>query len=133
MSTWPWPKPTQPTLWPHSFGQIYIKDDPLTIGLELSSELVSYAQGITTSAFVEELILFEPFTFVFTNKAYNGSTLVVLASNPTLHKYRELLIVDGTRVFHLAHELVSYLTYAYNSISGDYTIGVDMVVLHYYL
>ncbi|KAK4424956.1 Dirigent protein 21 [Sesamum alatum] len=99
--------------------------------LELSSELIGYAQGITASASVEELILFEPFTFVFTNKAYNESTLAVLGNNPMLHKYRELPIVGGTGVFRLARGLVSYQTYAYNNTSGDGTIEVDMVVLHY--
>ncbi|KAL0377157.1 UNVERIFIED_CONTAM: Dirigent protein 21 [Sesamum calycinum] len=41
---------------PTLFGLVYIKDDPLTVGPELSSELIGYAQGITASASLEELI-----------------------------------------------------------------------------
>ncbi|KAL0434006.1 UNVERIFIED_CONTAM: Dirigent protein 21 [Sesamum latifolium] len=117
--------------WVQNLNQATQKDDPLTLGPELSSELIGYAQGITTSTSVEELILFEPFTFVFTNKAYNESTLAVLGSTPMLQKYRELPIVGGTGVLRLARGLISYQAYAYNSTSGDGTIEVDMVVLHY--
>ncbi|KAL2231998.1 UNVERIFIED_CONTAM: hypothetical protein Sindi_1379800 [Sesamum indicum] len=66
---------------PMLFGLVYINDDPLTIDPELS-ELIGCAQGITASASVEELILFKPFTSVFTNKAYNGSTPSVAGQHP---------------------------------------------------
>ncbi|KAL0413708.1 UNVERIFIED_CONTAM: hypothetical protein Sradi_1572500 [Sesamum radiatum] len=41
---------------PTLFGLVYIKEVPLTIGAELSSELVGYTQGITVSAHYKKIV-----------------------------------------------------------------------------
>lgn len=112
------------------FGLVVIKDDPLTLGPELSSTHIGYAQGMSASSSLEDVVLSEQFTFFFTDEVHNGSTLAVLGRNPILHKYREMPVVGGTGVFRLARGVVTYQTYFYNSTSGDASVEADVVVFH---
>ncbi|KAK4414484.1 Dirigent protein 19 [Sesamum alatum] len=107
---------TSPSL--TGFGFVIIKDDPLTLGPELSSTLIGYAQGLSATASLGDVSVAEASTFVFTD----GSTVAVLGSNFILHEYRELAVVGGSGVFRLARGVISYRTFFYNASSGDATI-----------
>ncbi|KAL0429234.1 UNVERIFIED_CONTAM: Dirigent protein 2 [Sesamum radiatum] len=112
------------------FGFLVIKDDPLTLGPELSSTHIGYAQGMSALASLEDVALAESFTFVFTDGAHNGSTVAVLGSNFILHEYREMPVVGGSGVFRLARGVVTYRTVFYNT-NGDAAVEVNLVALHF--
>lgn len=118
---------TSPTL----FGFSSIMDDPLTVGPEFSSKPVGRVQGLYASASFKEFSLLCAMTMIFTDEKYNGSTLSILGSNPTLHKHREMPIVGGTGVFRLARG-VAVLTYYYFDVpGGNATVEYNVIVQHY--
>ncbi|KAL0464452.1 UNVERIFIED_CONTAM: Dirigent protein 4 [Sesamum latifolium] len=116
---------------PTDFGFLVIKDDPLTLGPELSSTHIGYAQGMSATASLEDVTLAEAFTFVFTDGAHNGSTVALLGSNFILHEHREVAVVGGSGVFRLARGVVSYRTVFYNTSNGDAAVEVNLVALHF--
>ena len=118
---------TSPTL----FGYSAIMDDPLTEGPEFTSKPVGRVQGLYASASFSEFSLLCAMTLVFTNDKYNGSTLSVLGSNPTMHQHREMPVVGGTGVFRLARG-IAMLTYIYFDVpGGNATVEYNVIVQHY--
>ncbi|KAG6406264.1 hypothetical protein SASPL_133864 [Salvia splendens] len=81
---------------PPYFGVLTITDDPLTVGPEISSKRVGYAQGFYATSSLEEVSMLMGVTFIFTDGEYNGSTLDILGRNPIGERYRELPIVGGS-------------------------------------
>ncbi|KAL0397594.1 UNVERIFIED_CONTAM: Dirigent protein 21 [Sesamum calycinum] len=116
---------------PTDFGSLFIKDDPLTLGPELSSTQVGYAQGMSATVSIRNAAIVESFTFVFTDGAHNGSTVAVLGINFLLHEYREMAVVGGSGVFRLARGVVSYRTVFYNISTGDASVEVNLVASHF--
>lgn len=118
---------TSPTI----FGLLDTRDDPLTAGPEETSARLGYAQGISAAASLEEISSFDPYTFVFTNKEYNGSTLAVIGSCPILSPSCEAAVVGGTGDFRLARGVVTARTYYLNFTTGKASLEVDIVALYY--
>ncbi|KAH6759760.1 hypothetical protein C2S51_016709 [Perilla frutescens var. frutescens] len=116
---------------PMGFGSAVIKDDPMTVGPELSSTHIGYSQGLSATSSLEDIVLTEYFTLYFTDPTRNGSTLAILGSNPLLHKYREMPIVGGTGVFRLARGIATYQTYFYNATTREACVEADLVVFHF--
>ncbi|XP_057807746.1 pterocarpan synthase 1-like [Salvia miltiorrhiza] len=112
---------------PNSFGLTVIRDDPLTVGPEMSSAHIGYAQGMSATVSLEEVVLVDYFTLSFGD----GSSLAVVGSNAIFHEYRELPIVGGTGAFRLARGVVTFQTYFFNATTRDASIQADAVVFHY--
>lgn len=118
---------TSPTL----FGFSSIMDDPLTDGPEFSSKPVGRVQGLYASASFKEFSLLCAMTLIFTDGKYNGSTLSILGSNPTLHKHREMPVVGGTGVFRLARGVAVLTYYFFDVAGGNATVEYNVLVQHY--
>ncbi|KAL2460047.1 Dirigent protein 11 [Abeliophyllum distichum] len=115
---------------PTVFGAVFVMDDPLTEGPEPDSKIVGRAQGIYSSASMEEIGFLMILNFVFTNGKYNGSSLSVLGHNPIFHKYREMPIIGGSDAFRLARGIATAKTYRLNN-AGDAIVEYNVMVLHY--
>nr|WCZ54768.1 dirigent protein 14 [Phryma leptostachya subsp. asiatica] len=116
---------------PTFFGLLDTRDDPLTVGPQDSSQIIGYAQGISAAASLEKISSYDPYTFVFTNKKYNGSTLAVLGSCPLFDPSCEAAVVGGSGVFRLARGFVTTTTYYSNFTTGKASLEVNVVALHY--
>lgn len=116
---------------PTLFGYSAIMDDPLTEGPEFSSKPVGRVQGLYASASFKEFSLLCAMTLVFTDEKYNGSTLSILGSNPTMHQHREMPVVGGTGVFRMAQG-IAMLTYIFFDVpGGNATVEYNVIVQHY--
>lgn len=115
---------------PTVFGAVFIMDDPLTEGPEPSSKIVGRAQGIYSSASMDEICFLMTLNFVFTNGQYNGSSLSVLGYNPIFSKYREMPILGGSGHFRLARGIATAKTYQLSD-SGNAIVEYNVMVLHY--
>ncbi|KAL8496058.1 hypothetical protein ACS0TY_019966 [Phlomoides rotata] len=116
---------------PTFFGLLDTREDPLTAGPEEESARVGYAQGISAAASLEEISSFDPYTFVFTNKEYNGSTLAVIGSCPILSPSCEAAVIGGSGVFRLARGVATARSYYLNFTSGKASVEINIVALHY--
>ncbi|XP_047938696.1 dirigent protein 1-like [Salvia hispanica] len=78
------------------FGTVFVFDDPLTEGPNLSSRAVGRAQGMATYAEVEDLAQLVVYNYFFTEGRYNGSTLNVIGRDMPRLPERNLSVVGGT-------------------------------------
>ncbi|KAI3407249.1 Dirigent protein, partial [Psidium guajava] len=101
------------------FGSVYVIDDPLTKGPKMSSKIVGRAQGIYSSASLNDLGLLMVQNYVFTQGKYNGSTLSVLGRNAVLSNVREMPIVGGSGLFRFARGYAQARTHTVNFQTGD--------------
>lgn len=115
---------------PTLFGLIGAIDDPLTKGPGRDSMIVGRAEGLITSASLEETAYHMTLSFVFTGGRYNGSSLSVVGHNPFYHEYRELPVVGGSGDFRLARGSALLRTYSFEK-TGDAVVEYNIVVLHY--
>lgn len=115
---------------PTLFGGVAVIDDWLTEGPEATSKMVGKAQGLYTSACLEEPHLLMAMTLVFSSGEYNGSTLSVVGINAVFHNVRELPIVGGTGLFRLARGYALAHTYFYDQATGNAIVGYNVTVFH---
>jgi len=114
------------------FGSIFIFDDPLTVGPNLTSKTIGKAQGLYGSASQEEFALLMVMNFVFTEGKYNGSTISILGRNAgATVKVRELPVVGGSGLFRFARGYALATTHEVNLKTGDAIIEYNLYVLHY--
>lgn len=113
------------------FGSLATGDDPMTVGPEFESKRLGFFRGLYGATSFEEFDLMTAMSFVFTEGINNGSSLSVLGHNLAGHLYREIPVVGGSGRFRLARGIVTFQTYYFNSTSGNATIEVDVVLLHY--
>ncbi|XP_068658224.1 dirigent protein 22-like [Aristolochia californica] len=114
-----------------NFGSVIMIDDPLTEGPERSSKLVGRAQGLYTSASLDDVVLFTSMTFAFTTGKYNGSTLSILGRNAVFTGVREMPVVGGTGLFRWARGYSLARTYFSDIKVGNAVLEFDVYVLHY--
>ncbi|KAJ3671672.1 hypothetical protein LUZ60_007751 [Juncus effusus] len=106
------------------FGAVVVIDDPLTVGPELSTDLIGRAQGMYTFADSKELGALMTMNFVFTKGEYNGSTISIFGRNHILSAVREMSIVGGTGVFRMARGYAHASTNA-TANSVEYNLFVN--------
>ncbi|KAL4187893.1 hypothetical protein AMTRI_Chr09g41300 [Amborella trichopoda] len=114
---------------PTSFGSVYVADDPLTEGPNLTSKLIGRAQGIQAACSKTEFSLIMALNFVFTDGEFNGSTLTVVGRNPILQDVREMSVVGGNGVFRLAQGYAQLRTILL--ATGSLTVEYNVTVIHY--
>ncbi|XP_074353049.1 dirigent protein 21-like [Apium graveolens] len=113
------------------FGLVQVMDDPLTVGPELSSKQVGRAQGIYSSASLNELGLLMVLNYVFTEGKYNGSTLSILGRNAALSAVREMPVVGGSGLFRFARGYAQAKTFSFDVKTGDAVVEYNVYVFHY--
>ncbi|XP_057807744.1 dirigent protein 21-like [Salvia miltiorrhiza] len=116
---------------PTLFGLLDTRDDPVTVGPEKSSERVGYAQGISAAASLQEISSFDPFTILFTNREFNGSTLAVMGSCPLSSPACEAAVIGGSGFFRLARGVLTTKAYYLNFTTGAASVEINAMLLHY--
>ncbi|KAH6777020.1 hypothetical protein C2S52_007552 [Perilla frutescens var. hirtella] len=102
-----------------SFGQIKVYDDRATAEPDINSEEVARAQGLATSADLQNRAVAMNLNFVLTSGEFNGSTISVVGRNQVGNPSREMTVVGGTVPFRSARGYVVTSTYF---DSADYSI-----------
>ncbi|KAK8914058.1 hypothetical protein KSP39_PZI023994 [Platanthera zijinensis] len=113
------------------FGAVFVIDDPLTVGPEMSSGIVGRAQGLYASAALETVGILMAMNFVFVEGKYNGSTVAVMGRNQVFATVREMPIVGGSGLFRLARGYVQARTHYFDAKSGDAVVEYNCYVIHY--
>ncbi|XP_024986175.1 dirigent protein 22-like [Cynara cardunculus var. scolymus] len=113
------------------FGDITMIDNPLTIGPERTSRLVGRAQGMYTSASLNEMGLLMVMNYVFVEGKYNGSTLSIMGRNPVMSTVREMPVVGGSGLFRFSRGYAQARTHTFNMSNGDAVVEFNVYVLHY--
>ncbi|ERN13407.1 dirigent protein 22 [Amborella trichopoda] len=113
---------------PTSFGSIYVHDDLLTEGPNLTSKLIGTVQGIEVVSSQTELSVTMALNFVFTGGEFNGSTLTVVGRNPILQDVREMPVVGGNGVLRLAQGYALLRTISFDAAAV--TVEYNVTVIH---
>ncbi|GLJ12054.1 hypothetical protein SUGI_0182970 [Cryptomeria japonica] len=87
---------------PLGFGTVFVIDDPVTVGPDISSMYLGRAQGILVNSELKGTSFHLAFTIVFGSGKYNGSTLEIQGADPFKQKQREISVVGGTGMFRYA-------------------------------
>ncbi|KAA8524701.1 hypothetical protein F0562_011124 [Nyssa sinensis] len=104
--------------WFLQFGTIYAVDELLTEQYDSNSTQVGRAHGIYVNSALDGSDLHFLMSLVFTNKAFNGSTLEIQGADRVFQKYREVSVVSGTGKFRLARGKLLLLDIGNNAISS---------------
>ncbi|KAL3754462.1 hypothetical protein ACJRO7_001661 [Eucalyptus globulus] len=107
-------------LWTFSqFGTVFVTDDFITETPDPNSPMVGRGQGMYVTSALDGSSTHAMFSIVFTNQAYNGSTLEIQGTAKQFEAVREYSVVGGTGKFRFAR---GYTTFE--------TISVDMPQAH---
>ncbi|XVE93801.1 hypothetical protein REPUB_Repub01dG0226300 [Reevesia pubescens] len=104
---------------PAPFGSVFATDDPLTVGPDLTSEVIGNAQGLWVSTGQDVLTLVVYLDIGFTQGEFNGSSISVFSRNPITQTERELAVVGGRGKFKMAKGFAHLKSYFVNFTSGD--------------
>lgn len=115
---------------PSTFGALVMIDDPLTEGPDNSSKVIGHAQGMYGFADQQQYALLMAMNFVFSEGAYNGSTLSVMGRNPVMEQVRELAIIGGTGVFRFASGYAQAKTITMMDPNGATIVEYNVYVSH---
>ena len=116
---------------PAPFGSVLAVDDPITLGPDLTSEIIGNAQGlwVSTGQDVPSLVVY--LDFGFTQGKFNGSSFSVFSRNPITQKKRELAVVGGRGKFRMATGFAQLKTYFGNITSGDAIVEYNVTLIHH--
>ncbi|XP_020107380.1 dirigent protein 22-like [Ananas comosus] len=112
------------------FGTIVMIDDPLTVGPELSTELVGRAQGFYAFSGKDSFGLLMAMTFVFTQGKYTNNTIVIMGRNDVVSEVREMAVVGGSGPFRHATGYAQARTHTLDNNTGDAIVQYDVFVTH---
>ncbi|KAF7848276.1 hypothetical protein BT93_L2142 [Corymbia citriodora subsp. variegata] len=113
------------------FGTVYVTDDPITETPDPTSAMVGRAQGMYVISALDGSTSHAMFSIVFTNRAYNGSTLQIQGTGQQLEVGSEYSVVAGTGKFRFARGYVKFETIyvdaprAYSVIRCNVTVRLD--------
>ncbi|KAH1040415.1 hypothetical protein J1N35_042158 [Gossypium stocksii] len=112
------------------FGGVIAFDDPLTVGPDITSEVIGNAQGLWVSTGKDVLTLMAYLDIGFTKGEFNGSSISVLSRNPITESERELAVVGGKGKFRMAKGYAQLKTYSVNFKTGDAIVEYNVTVIH---
>ncbi|XP_058782659.1 dirigent protein 11-like [Vicia villosa] len=114
----------------NGFGSVFMMDDAMTEGPELSSKQIGRAQGLIGLSSLHDIAECMLINLVFDEGSYGGSTLSMLGRNPISKQNRETSIVGGTGVFRFARGFA--IANSVNSISTPqhYIVEYNITVSH---
>ncbi|WVZ53044.1 hypothetical protein U9M48_004035 [Paspalum notatum var. saurae] len=109
------------------FGDMYIIDDPLKEGPDMTSSAVGRAQGFYLfAAQTADQALLLSGNMVFTAGKHNGSSIALLGRDAILDEVRELPVVGGTGGFRGATGYGLIRTHSVNFTNGNAVLKIDM-------
>ncbi|KAJ4705528.1 Dirigent protein [Melia azedarach] len=114
------------------FSQVYVMDDPLTVGPDINSKRIGSAQGIYASADQKEVGLLMVLNYAFTEGEFNGSTLSILGRNAIFSAVREMSIVGGSGIFRFARGYAQARTHFFDPKTLNAVVEYNVYVFHYY-
>uniref|UniRef100_A0A5B7BXQ9 Dirigent protein n=1 Tax=Davidia involucrata TaxID=16924 RepID=A0A5B7BXQ9_DAVIN len=117
--------------WILGFGTVYAVDEPLTEQYDQNSTQVGRAHGIYVNSALDGSDLHFLMSLVFTNKAFNGSTLEIQGADRFYQKYREVSVVSGTGKFRLARGYAILETVYLDLVNFNAIIRWNLTVYHY--
>ncbi|XVE51985.1 hypothetical protein DITRI_Ditri02bG0083600 [Diplodiscus trichospermus] len=113
------------------FGTLAVADDLMTEGPEPTSAVVGRGQGISIAISLDGVNAYVSFSLVFTNEAYNGSTIQILGNSNQFNAVREYSVVSGTGKFRYARGYVTLETISYNNATSYALLRVNVSARHY--
>ncbi|KAF8364850.1 hypothetical protein HHK36_033174 [Tetracentron sinense] len=113
------------------FGTIIAIDDAATVAIERNSTQIARLQGMYVNSAKDGTDLHWLVSIVFTNKAYNGSTLEIQGANREFQKYREVSVVSGTGLFRFARGYATLETVLLDLDNLNAIVRWNLTVLHY--
>ncbi|KAA8524700.1 hypothetical protein F0562_011123 [Nyssa sinensis] len=117
--------------WILQFGTIYAADELLTEQYDSNSTQVGRAHGIYVNSALDGSDLHFLLSLVFTNKAFNGSTLEIQGADRVFQKYREVSVVSGTGKFRLARGYAILETVYIDLVASNAIIRWNLTAYHY--
>ncbi|KAE8687034.1 Dirigent protein 4 [Hibiscus syriacus] len=113
------------------FGEVIVVDDPLTVGPNITSEVIGNAQGLWVSTGRDVLTLMVYLDFGFMKGQFNGSSISMFSRNPITETERELAVGGGRGKFRMAKGFAQLKTYFRNSTLRNSIVEYKVTVIHY--
>uniref|UniRef100_A0A7N0TVZ0 Dirigent protein n=1 Tax=Kalanchoe fedtschenkoi TaxID=63787 RepID=A0A7N0TVZ0_KALFE len=114
-----------------TFGSLFAYDDAITTTIDRKSTELGRAHGIYVNTALDGSDLHILVSFLFTNKAYNGSTIEIQGADRLLQPTREVSVVSGTGKFRLARGWASIETVFLDIPQSNAILRWNLTVFHY--
>ncbi|GMJ03573.1 hypothetical protein like AT2G21110 [Hibiscus trionum] len=112
-------RPNRRTASNDTFGTVAATDDRLTVGPDVTPEVIGNTQGLYVSTDRDVPCLMVYMDFEFTGGGFNGSSIIVFSRNLIAETEREVAVVGGRGKFRMAQGYAQLKTYYLNVTSGD--------------
>ncbi|MBA0700908.1 hypothetical protein Goari_022586, partial [Gossypium aridum] len=112
------------------FKTLFVSDDLITQGPELTSPVVGRGQGIYMPMSLDGVNAYVSFSLVFTNKAYSGSTIHVQGSSNQLLVVSEYNVVFETGKFRYATGYITFETLSFDPSTFYSLAGANISIRH---
>ena len=110
------------------FGTIYVGDLIVTETPNLNSTRVGRVQGIFVTTSFDGLSVYVSFSILFTNRAYNGSTLEIAGAVNQFAAVREYAVTGGTGKFRFARGYATTETLFYDRLRSRQVLRANVTV-----
>jgi Dirigent-like protein len=112
----------------YGFGSMFMIDDQLTEGPNLTSSTIGRAQGFYAYAGLSGTELLFSANIVLTGGDYNGSTITVFGRNNLADPVSELPVIGGSGKFRMVRGYMLIKTNTANTATADAVLDVDLYV-----
>ncbi|OMO66401.1 Plant disease resistance response protein [Corchorus olitorius] len=118
-------------LWRYDkFGTLYVLDDLLTEGRELTSPKIGRIQAIAVTVSLDGLNAQVSGSLVFTNQAYDGSTIQILGVDNQFSAIGEYGVTSGTGKFRYATGYITIEFLSFDSSISYALFRVNVTIRH---
>ncbi|OMO66379.1 Plant disease resistance response protein [Corchorus olitorius] len=115
----------------NQFGTVFVMDDLVTEGPEPTSPTVGRLQGTYITTSLDGLRIGTSFSLVFTNKAYNGSTIQIVGNVNQLDPVEEYGVASGTGKFRYAKGYAIFEIISFDPATVYTVLRLNASILHY--
>ncbi|WRX26719.1 Dirigent protein - like 10 [Theobroma cacao] len=123
-------KETKISVYFHDYASSGPNSTTLPVGPDPKSASVGRGQGITVTACLDGLNVYVSLLIVFTNEAYNGSTIQIQGNNNQLKVIREYGVVSGTSKFRYAKGYATFENYFFDPSTSYSIIRCNISIRH---
>lgn len=110
------------------FGTIFVIDDVLTEGPNLTTNAIGRAQGFYSMSGLSGTELLLSMNILLTGGEFNGSVVTVFGRDSILESVRELPVIGGSGKFRMARGYSLIKTHFANLSTGDVVLEIDLYV-----
>ncbi|CAM8923013.1 unnamed protein product [Rhodiola kirilowii] len=114
-----------------TFGSLFAYDDAITTTIDRNSTELGRADGIYVNTALDGSDLRILVSFLFTNKAYNGSTIEIQGADRLLQPISEVSIMSETDKFRLARGRASIETVFLDIPQSNVILRWNLTLFHY--